>query len=73
MESGELKGMPAGTYKVSFMFVMEEVIPSGQEGIPPTFINKPIPIDRKYLNVATSGLTCEVKGRTKFDIRVEKP
>lgn len=74
MKSGDLKGIPKGTYQVVFGgFQFDKIIPSEVEGKPPTITPLEIPIDRKYLSTAKSGLTCEVKGRTKFDITVEKP
>ena len=73
MTSGELKGVPKGTYAVSLGFQTETIISSGQQGVPPTVIKKPLPFDEKYLFAERSGLVCEVKGKTKFDIKVEKP
>ena len=74
MSSGEKKGVSKGTYQVSLSgFAFEKMIPSEIEGRPPTFIPQEIPVDRKFLSPATSSLTCEVKGRTKYDIKVEAP
>ena len=73
MSTGELKGVPKGTYQVTISVPMEQVISSGIEGKPPTIIPLDIPIARKFFSPATSGLTCEVKGRTKYDIKVEAP
>ena len=74
MMSGELKGIPKGMYQVAIAgFEMERVIPSGLDGVAPTIIPLEIPVDRKYLSTINSGLTCEVKGRTTYNITVEPP
>ena len=74
MESGELKGTPKGTYQVALGgFKFEEITFSGVEGAPPKITPLEIPVDRKFLSTAKSELTCEVKGRTKYDITVEAP
>jgi len=78
MNTGELKGMPKGTYKVSiggFKPTYESLPPPPGGGPPPRprVIPPVIPIDKKFLDSAKSGLTCEVNGRTKYDITVEPP
>ena len=78
MLSGDDKGVPKGTYQVSIGgldgFHVEE-IPSDNPRIPPRTILTPrvSPIHKKFSAASTSGLTCEVKGRTKYDITVEPP
>ena len=73
MFSGELKGVPKGNYQVTIGVPMEKITPSGVDGVPPTIVPLDVSIDKKYFSPATSGLTCKVKGRTKFNITVEKP
>jgi hypothetical protein len=74
METGELKGVPQGTYQVSLGgFKFEEITFSGVQGAPPTITPLEIPVDRKFLSSTRSGLTCEVKGRTTYNITVEAP
>jgi hypothetical protein len=66
-----IRDVPAGTYKVS-------VRASGEsESNPNVDVEdakpvKPV-VDMKYNNPETSGLTCEVKSATTFDIVVEPP
>ena len=78
MESGEFKGIPRGTYQVSIGGYEDEMIPApiGPNGLPTGMAKRipaVIPIAEKYLSASTSGLTCEVKGKTTYDIKVEKP
>jgi len=78
MNTGELKGMPKGTYKVcigGFKPTIESFPPPPGGGHPPRprVIPPVIPVDKKFLDSAKSGLTCEVNGRTKYDITVEAP
>ena len=74
LDSGEAKGIPPGTYRVSITGLNAPIV------IPPTEIGGKVqiipqvsPIHKRFENPAASGLTCEVKGRTKFDITVEPP
>ena len=76
--SGELKGAPRGSYKVSVGELNVPIItttPSADGKGPPkvTVTKMESPIDRKFESGDKSGLTCEVKGRTKYDIKVEAP
>ena len=78
MYTGELKGVPRGTYAVSIGGFQDTMIPPGNSPDgrplgPPQFIPAVIPIAQKYLSPGTSELTCEVKGRTTYDITVEPP
>ena len=74
LDTGETKGIPLGTYKVSITGLNAPIV------IPPTKIGGKVqvipqvsPIHKRFENPTTSGLTCEVKGRTTFDIPVERP
>ena len=76
--AGEKKGVPQGTYRVSIDGFQPTVEPApvGPDGRPrgnARIIPPVIPIASKHLSAETSGLVCEVKGRTKFDITVEHP
>jgi hypothetical protein len=78
ISTGELKGVPKGTYQVSISGFTPTVTPAplNEEGRPtgrPQVVMPEIPFDKKFLSPTTSGLTCEVKGRTKYDITVEPP
>jgi len=78
MISGDNKGVPKGTYKVSIGRLTEPTItttpsPDGKGPSKVTITANTSPIDTKYSSSAKSGLTCEVKGRTKYDITVEPP
>ena len=68
-------GIPKGKYRVSIQNVMQvqEDWSRGPNVPPITIFPKEWPIDKKFTSPGTSGLTCEVKGRTKYDITVEKP
>ena len=83
--AGKLKdgdGLPPGQYQVfitgASIFDAAEMEHLSQEatiGRIPTF-KTPRPIDLiavKYMSPNSSGLTVEVKGKTKFDITVEPP
>jgi len=87
MSTGELKGMPRGTYRVSIAGFKPTIVTAPPPELPadgsapkgpirmgrPQVIMPEIPVDKKFLSPTTSGLTCEVKGRTKYDITVEAP
>ncbi|MDR3109098.1 MAG: carboxypeptidase-like regulatory domain-containing protein [Planctomycetaceae bacterium] len=66
-----IHNIPAGTYRVT-------VKASGESQSDPKVDvadvkpAKPV-VDKKYNDPATSGLTCEVKGSTSYDITVEPP
>jgi len=65
---GELKpgdGIKPGQYKV---VVAGASTGGGTSGTPVIYL-----IDLKFEEAPTSGLTCEVKGRMKYDIKVEPP
>ena len=71
-------GVPPGSYKVCFSDIITPSIktipPANGKGPPKVVVTHPeSPIDKKYLNAETSGLTCDVKGSMKFDIVVEPP
>jgi hypothetical protein len=63
--------VPAGTYKVTVKAAED----SPADAKIDTGDAKPakLLVDLKYSDPATSGLVCEVKGLTTFDIPVEKP
>jgi len=72
--SGEKKGILPGTYRVSIGGLTQPtIIPPTGRGGKPEMIPSVSPIDAKFHAPGSSGLTCEVKGRTKFDIMVEPP
>ena len=79
LTTGEDKGIPPGTYKVSITGVNMPIITppvyasTGAQETQTQVIPQTNPINAKYENPNTSGLTCEVKGKTTFDIKVEKP
>ena len=78
MIAGEQKGMPPGTYKVCIgglsVPTMTSIPSADGKGPSKVKFTKPEAlIDSKFYNSNTSGLTCEVKGRTKYDITVEPP
>jgi len=76
--SGELKGIPRGTYNVYFSgfgsdYGAPDLGPDGRPAGPAKLLRHvELIIPDKYLNPATSALTCEVKGRTKYNITVER-
>jgi len=73
---GENTGLPKGTYQV-FIAGAETppqlVVVGGQVNL----LGKTLPgnplVHKKFTDRMTSGLTCEVKGRTVFDITVMPP
>ena len=74
--AGELKGLPLGTYTVSIGGFQDTVIesfgPDGRSrGV--RVIPAVIPVSPKFLSGGTSGLTCEVKGSTVYNITVDRP
>ena len=76
MYSSELKGIPKGLYNIYIAEFPNRVIypPAGSpDGASPQILPPIIPIAQKYLAPGTSELTCEVKGKTTFNITVEKP
>jgi hypothetical protein len=67
-------GVPRGTYKVSIQGVVKPIIEFSEGSRTPKVTMPKTPlIDLKYTSGMNSGLTCEVKGRTKYDITVEPP
>ncbi len=66
-------GVPRGSYQVSIQGVMKPTMDFSKGNAPKISMPKTSPIDPKYFVGASSGLTCEVKGRTKYDITVEPP
>ena len=76
--TGEKKGIPKGTYQVcigglSVPTITATPAADGKGPSKVTVTKVVSPIDTKYSSGAKSGLTCEVKGRTKYDIKVEPP
>ncbi|MDR2437753.1 MAG: hypothetical protein LBE12_00075, partial [Planctomycetaceae bacterium] len=63
-------GIPKGTYKVSiYALDYSNITPEmGLDAPPPLSF-----VAERFCSAETSGLTCDVKGKTKFDITVEKP
>lgn len=62
-------GIVPGKYEVSVERAsVDGELKPGQE-----YVESVSLIAAKYTNYATSGLSCEVKGTTKFNITVEKP
>jgi len=64
-------GIPRGTYGVTVRAMDTSMITPGmdpEKAPPPKSL-----IDTKFGSITSSGLTCEVKGTTKFDITVKKP
>ncbi|MDR2756512.1 MAG: carboxypeptidase-like regulatory domain-containing protein [Planctomycetaceae bacterium] len=57
-------GVRPGTYQVT----VSATTGGGSDGIPFVYL-----VDPKFENPSTSGLTCEVKGNTVFNITVTKP
>ena len=77
------KGIPAGSYQIYLMgtvrspYADAEPIPTDADG---NQIGPPRPelpdiqlVANKFLQKGTSGLQCDVKGKTEFNIPVEKP
>jgi len=64
-------GVPAGTYKVTVIALGE----SSPDPNVPIHETKPVPslVDTKFNSPDTSGLVCEVKGKTAYNIPVEAP
>ncbi|MGL6194173.1 MAG: hypothetical protein ACRC2T_05060 [Thermoguttaceae bacterium] len=63
----EKDGIPRGSYKVCVMGAMEPSQQGPMSGYTPV-------ISQKYTDLATSGLTVEVDGKTKtFDFKVDRP
>ena len=76
MFSGELRGVPRGTYAVSIGGFRAEYIehPGDRDNPPRTeFFPLVIPVHERFLHPSTSGLTVDVTGRTTFNITVERP
>ena len=73
---GENTGLPKGKYQVFIAGAEtppQPVIVGGQVNLLGRFIpGKPL-IHQKFTDRMTSGLTCEVKGRTVYDIQVTPP
>lgn len=74
---GSLKagdGVPKGTYNVTVKAVSSPPVPPGALSDPNY---KPAPakhlIDLKFASQSTSGLTCQVDGKTTFNITVTPP
>jgi len=70
----ENSGIPTGTYQVYITgaTTTPELLQAapGKTGV----FSPPVPlIHQKFTDKSTSGLTCEVKGRTVFDITVTPP
>ncbi|MDR0336274.1 MAG: carboxypeptidase-like regulatory domain-containing protein [Planctomycetaceae bacterium] len=63
-ESKPGDGVRPGTYRVT----VSATTGGGSDGMPLVHL-----VDPKFENSSTSGLTCEVKGNTVFDIIVTKP
>jgi hypothetical protein len=73
LETGEGKGIPKGTYDVCIGGLGIPKVTSGGGPGQISVDRPPVPIDRKFLSAATSDLTCEVKGKTTFNITVTPP
>jgi len=73
-DTGKKENVPNGSYRVCIVGAIGE----GKKMAPIGGVdyNRIIPeslIDKKYTMASTSGLTCDVKGKTTFDITVTKP
>ncbi|MDR3110199.1 MAG: hypothetical protein LBU65_11020 [Planctomycetaceae bacterium] len=66
---GENDGVEKGTYKVSVV-AMEEIVTDPNKPLAEQKQAKSL-VAAKYRSGETSGLTCDVKGTTTFDIQVE--
>ncbi|MDR2116026.1 MAG: hypothetical protein LBP87_06565, partial [Planctomycetaceae bacterium] len=69
-------GAPRGLYRVYLTDIMKptiEMVPGTDNNSPSKIITKwpDIQVPTKYFNGHSSGLVCEVKGRTVFDIKLE--
>jgi len=78
MYTGELKGVPRGTYQVCISGFKPTIVmaPTDESGRPtgrPQVTGPTIPVAKKFLSTATSDLTCVVKGSMKHNITVEPP
>jgi hypothetical protein len=75
LTSGDVNGIPPGSYQVSIGgFNPSMEVPKGPDGMPagsPRMMMPIIPFADKYRSGDTSGLTCEVKGRKKYNIELE--
>jgi hypothetical protein len=67
----EKDGVPKGSYKVSVLAVDYSGITPGMDPAkaPPA---KPL-VAKEFMSSESSGLVCEVKGKTTFDIKVKPP
>lgn len=72
---GSLKkddGIPPGLYTVAIVGAAETFPTPPGKGLedtpPPRFL-----IDKRFTDAKTSGLSCEVRGKQRFDITVEHP
>ena len=78
MTAGDRPGLPEGTYRVFFSGYgpVYESVAVDRFSPPVMQISHVVecPIAEKFLNINTAGLTCVVKkGKTTFNITVEKP
>jgi hypothetical protein len=62
-------GIPKGTYIV-YLLDADTIEQSASPTGTPRYIPQ---VNKKYLNEATSGLSCDVKGKTVFNFQVERP
>lgn len=71
----ESDGLPDGTYMVTVRgaFDMPPVPPDADMSKPETLPKATQLVDTKFASNATSGLTCEVKGKTVYPITVTPP
>ena len=67
-------GVPRGTYQVSIQDVVKPNLVFRPGSFAPTAVTPASsPIDPRFFSGNTSGLSCEVKGRTTYNITVEAP